>query len=139
MPFGSFSIVIASSKSRACSPSIVTVGDVAEVGAAADVRSLRPRRRAAIASAIASARVRVGDAVLADDDLGVDAGRVDVAEHLDDAADRRRASAVGQRVSSTITISPGVGAAFLPGGIEDVHQHAAIERHDVAHAVSSRS
>ena len=37
--------------------------------------------------------VRVGDAVLADDDLGVDAGLVDVAEHLDDAAERRRASA----------------------------------------------
>ena len=34
--------------------------------------------------------VLVGDAVLADDDLGVDARRVDVAEHLDDAADAGR-------------------------------------------------
>ena len=41
--------------------------------------------------------VLVGDAVLADDDLVVDAGLVDVAEHFDDAAERaaRRASASG--------------------------------------------
>ena len=42
--------------------------------------------------------------------------------------------AVGQRVSSTITISPGDGAAFLARRHEDVHQHAAVERRDVAHA-----
>ena len=42
---------------------------------------------------------------------------------------------VGQRVSSTVTISPGDGAAFLARRNEDVHQHAAIERRDVAHAV----
>ena len=51
--------------------------------------------------------VLVGDAVLADDDLGVDAGLVDVAEHFDDAAERA-ARGVGQRVISTTTMSPGL-------------------------------
>ena len=32
----------------------------------------------------------------------------------------------------------GRGAAFLAGRNEDVHQHAAVERHDVAHAVGPR-
>ena len=41
--------------------------------------------------------VLVGNAVFADDDLVVDARLVDVAEHLDDPAERaaRRASAIG--------------------------------------------
>ena len=66
--------------------------DVPEVGAAADVARPTPTPPRRTASATASRTVRVRDAVLADDDLGVDAGRVDVAEHVGDAAERRRAS-----------------------------------------------
>ena len=79
-------------------------------------------------------RVRVGNAVLADDDLGVDAGRVDVAEHLGDAADRaaRRGRPARQLDGHHLARRR---AAFLPRRHEDVHQHAPIERHDVAHAV----
>ena len=77
--------------------------------------------------------MRVGDAVLADDDLGVDAGRVDVAEHLGDAADgaARRRRPARQLDDDHLA---GRRAAFLPRRDDDVHQHAAIERHDVAHA-----
>ena len=78
--------------------------------------------------------MRVGDAVLADDDLGVDARRVDVAEHLGDAAD---GAARGGRPARQLDGDHLAGrrAAFLARRHEDVHQHAPIERHDVAHAV----
>ena len=132
-PFGSFSIVIASSKSRACSPSIVTVGTRAEVGPAADV-ALRNGGAEPDRFGDRLRRMRVGNAVLADDDLGVDAGRVDVAEHLGDAADR---AARGGRPARQLDRHHLAGrrAAFLARRDDDVHQHAAIERRDVAHAV----
>ena len=81
--------------------------------------------------------VRVGDAVLADDDLGVDARRIDVAEHFRHAADRaaRRGRPPGQFHGHHLA---GRRAAFLSRRDEDVHQHAAVERHDVAHAVRAR-
>ena len=66
----------------------------AEVGAPLDValadRAAEPSR---LRDRLVA--VHVGDAVLADDDLRVDAGRVDGAQHFDDAAERRtrRASA----------------------------------------------
>ena len=44
-------------------------------------------------------------------------GRVDVAQHLGDAADRA-ARGVGQRVSSTVTISPGDAPPSWPGGMK---------------------
>ena len=116
-PFGSLSIVIASSKSRACSPSIVTVGT--------SRKSVRPRMSRSDTVGPEAHRfgdrlggVRVGNAVLADDDLGVDAGRVDVAEHLGDAADGAARVEVGHRVSSTVTISPGDAPPSWPGGMK---------------------
>src|SRR6185436_10456161 len=71
---------------------------------------------------------------LADDDLGVDAGRVDVAEHVDDASDRaaRLRRPPGQLDADH---DARIGAALLARRDEDVHEHAAIEGHDVAHAV----
>jgi hypothetical protein len=51
----------------------------------------------------------------ADDNLGVDARRVDVTEHVGDAASAPRAD-VGHRVSSTMTISPGDAPPSCPGG-----------------------
>ena len=86
------------------------------------------------ASATASGGVRVGNAVLADDDLGVDARRVDVAEHFGDAADgaARRGRPARELDDDHLARRR---AAFLAGRHEDVHQHAPIERHDVAHAV----
>ena len=107
---------------------------VAEVGAAADV-ALR-RRVAPSADGLGDRlrRVRVGNAVLPDDDLGVDARRVDVAEHFGDPADgaARRGRPARQLDDHHLARRR---AAFLTRRDEDVHQHAAIERHDVAHAV----
>ena len=66
--------------------------DGAEVGAALDVLGLDHRSEAGrLGHGVVA--VRVVDPVLADDHLEVDAGRVDVAEHLDDAARPGRASA----------------------------------------------
>src|SRR5262249_29825135 len=78
--------------------------------------------------------VLVGYAVLADDDLGVDARRIDVAEDLGDVADRaaRRRRPARQLDDHHLARRR---AAFLSGRHDDVHQHAAIERGDVAHAV----
>ena len=66
---------------------------VAEVGAASDVAFSETADAETHRFGDRVGGVGVGDAVLADDDLGVDAGRVDVAEHLGHAADgaaRRR-------------------------------------------------
>ena len=132
LPFGSRSIVIASSKSRACSPSIVTVGTRR--------KSVRPRMSfsetvvpSRTASATASAACASGIAPLADDDLGVDAGCVDVAEHVGDAADRAARGGRPARQLDDHHLSRR-RAAFLARRDDDVHQHAAIEWRDVAHA-----
>ena len=107
--------------------------DVAEVGAPADV-ALGYRSALLDGFGDGLGRVRVGNAVLADDDFGVDAGRIDVAEHVGHAADR---AARGRRPARELDDDHLAGrrAAFLPGRDEDVHEHAAIERHDVSHAV----
>src|SRR5262249_28108464 len=108
-------------------------GHAAEVGAAADV-ALRHLRAHIHRFGYRFARVLVGNAVLANDDLGIDARGVDVAEDVGDVADRapRRRRPARQLDDHHLA---GRGAAFLPGRHEDVHQHAAIERGDVTHAV----
>ena len=60
--------------------------------------------------------VLVGDAILADDDLGVDARLFDAAENFNDAAEGARAE-VGHRVISTVTMSPGSASLCSPDGI----------------------
>src|SRR5262245_33311328 len=76
----------------------------------------------------------VGDAELADDDLGIDARRVDIAEDVghasDRAARRRRPSRQFDRHHFARR-----GAALLTGRHKDVHQDAAIERDDETHTV----
>ncbi len=77
--------------------------------------------------------VRVGNAVLADDDLDIDAGRVDVAEHFDDAADRiagggRPANDFGGDHVARLR------AVRIAAGHLDVEHDAAIERRDEAEA-----
>ena len=76
--------------------------DRTEVGAAGDVRwpDLGPQAPRLFDGLVA---VLVGNAVLADDDLDVDAGLVDVAEHFDDAAER---AARGGRPSSDLDRRP---------------------------------
>ena len=61
-------------------------------------------------------------------------GAFDVAQHFGDAADR---GARGRRPARQLHRHHLAGrrAAFLAGRNEDVHQHASIERRDVAHAV----
>ena len=83
---------MASSKSRACSPSMVTVGSWPEIGAAAQIALVQDRAEAPrfLDGLVA---VHVGDVVLADDDLRVDAGGVDRTEDLDDPPERRAGSA----------------------------------------------
>ncbi len=77
--------------------------------------------------------VRVGDAVLADDDLGIDARRVDVADHLDDLADRsaRRRRPTGDGGRDHVVR---LRVALLAGRDLDVHDQAPIEGHDKAGA-----
>ena len=62
-------------------------GNGAEIGAAIDVLGLDHRSEAGRLGD-GGVAVRVVDPVLADDHLQIDAGRVDVAEHLDDATRR---------------------------------------------------
>ena len=89
-----------------------------------------PRRVASVDRGVA---VRVVDPVLADDDLEVDAGRVDVAEHLDDAAGgaarRRRPARDRDRHHLARLGALGLGRLDL-----DVDQDLLVERHDVAEA-----
>ena len=77
--------------------------------------------------------VRVGDAVLADDDFGVDARRVDVADDLDDLADR---AAGGRRPSRDRGRDHVVRlrVALVARRNLDVHDQPAIERDDEAAA-----
>src|SRR5204863_6846414 len=72
-----------------------------------------------------------------DDDFGVDPGRVDVAEHFGDAADRAARGGRPPRQLDADHLAR-FGAAFLSRRDEDVHQHAAIERHDVTHALRAQ-
>ena len=134
LPFGSRSIEIASSKSRACSPSIVTVGHVAEVRAALRCRVSRtgraqpPSLRRSTAS-----RVRVGQAVLADDDRRVHTRRVDRPEHLRHAAERRPRRRRPPRDFGRDHLA-GRRAARVAFGHLHVHRQASIERHHEARA-----
>ena len=77
--------------------------------------------------------VRVGDAVLADDDLGVDARLVDVAEHLEHLADR---SARRRRPAGDVDRDHVVRlrVALLAGRDLDVHDQPPVEGHDEARA-----
>ena len=107
-------------------------GQIAEVGAPAEIAlGDRPAQPDGFGDGVP--RMRVGNAVLADDDFGVDAGCIDVAEHLGDAPD---GSARGGRPPCQLDHHhlAGRGAALLAGWDEDVHQDAPIERHDVPHA-----
>jgi hypothetical protein len=107
--------------------------DVAKIGSATDV-AIRYRPAEPHRFGHRFVGVRVGDTVLADDDLGVDARCVDVAQHLGDASDGaarggRPARELGQHHLARRR------AAFLAGRHEDVHEDAPIERHDVPHAI----
>ncbi len=78
--------------------------------------------------------VAIGNVELADDDLDVDAGIVDVAQHLDDPPHRiarrgRPADDLHRHHLPRLRLA-GAGAF----GDVDVHQHAAVERHDERHA-----
>ena len=77
--------------------------------------------------------MRVGNPPFADDDLGVDARCVDVAEHIGDPADRAPGGSRPARQLDDHHLSRRC-AAFLTRRDDDVHQHAAIEWRDVAHA-----
>ena len=101
------------------------------------VRPARSRSRISVpsrrASSIGLLAVRVGDAVLADDDLGVDAGRVDVADDLDDLADRsarRRRPARDRGRDHVVRL----GVALVARRNLDVHDQPAIEWDDEAGA-----
>ena len=106
---------------------------VAEIGAAPNV-AVGDRRPETDRLGNRFVGMRVGNAPLADDDLGVDAGRVDVAEHFGHAPDR---AARRRRPARELDADhqSRIGAAFLARRNEDIHQDPAIERHDVSHAV----
>ncbi len=78
--------------------------------------------------------MRVRNAVLADDDLGVDARRVDVAEDARDPAERGPHRRRPPRNLDGHHLA-GSGAGILSRLDDDIHQHAAIEWHDMSHAV----
>src|SRR5260370_28671553 len=75
----------------------------------------------------------VGNPPLADDDLGIDAWRVDVAEDVRHATDGASGGGwpPGELDDDHFA---GRRAALLARRHDDVHQHAPIERRDVAHA-----
>ena len=77
--------------------------------------------------------VLVGNAELADDDLGVDARRVDVAEHFLDAAKR---TAAGRRPARDLDQDHvrRLGLAAIVRRNLDVHDHPPVERDDEAEA-----
>ncbi len=79
-------------------------------------------------------RVRVGNAPLADDDFGVDARLVDVAEHFGDPTDCAARGGRPPRELDDHHVARRC-AAFLARRNEDVHQHAPVERRNVPHAV----
>ena len=77
--------------------------------------------------------MRVRNAVLADDDLGIDARSVDVSEHFGHAADRAARRGGPARELDDHHVA-GRCAALLTGRDEDVHQDPPVERYDVAHS-----
>ncbi len=77
--------------------------------------------------------VRRDDAVLAQDDLGVDARLVDAAEHLRHPAERRTRGRRPPRDLDRHHVARR-GAVALAVRDLDVHDQPAIERHDEAHA-----
>ena len=104
--------------------------DRTEVGPSAEVSFLdRPAKARGLLDRLVG--VRVGDAVLANDDLRVDAGLVDPAEHFDHASDRPARRRRPPRDLDEHHLA-GFGRRRLPGRHMDVGQHAAVERHDVA-------
>ncbi len=107
-------------------------GDGAEVGAALDVLGLDHRSEAG-GLGDGGVAVRVVDPVLADDHLEVDAGRIDVAEHLDDAPGRaaRRRRPAGDRDRHHLAGLRALGLGRLD---LDVDQDLLVERDDVAEA-----
>ena len=124
--------MIASSKSRACSPSIVTVTCGTEIGPALEVALLD--RRAEPAGLLDRVLAVPGDdAVLSQDDLGVDSGLVDAAEHLDHPSERtaRGGRPLGDFDRHHVARRR---VLALAGGNLDVHDQPAVERHDEAPA-----
>ena len=117
-------------------PSVLAVDGhrrhAAEVGAAADVVF---RNGGAEADGLGDRfrRMRVGNPPFADDDLGVDAWCVDVAEHIGDPADGAPRGGRPARQLDDHHLSRR-RAALLTRRDDDVHQHAAVEWRDVAHA-----
>ena len=107
--------------------------DAAEIGPPADV-ALRDGRAEPDRFRDGLGPVRVGNAVLPDDDFRVDARRVDVAEHLGDPADRAARGGRPPRQFHRDHLARR-RAALLARRDDDVHQHAPVERHDVSHAV----
>ena len=106
--------------------------DTAEIGAALDVALLhgQPEPRRLVDGVL---RVRVRDVELADDDLRVDAGLVDAAEHFDDASDRTARRGRPARDLDDHHLAR-LGRRPLPRRHVHVGQHATVERHDVAEA-----
>src|SRR5262245_24545605 len=76
----------------------------------------------------------VGDAVLANDDLCVDAGVVDVAKNFGDTPAGASSRCWPARQLDAHHFS-WRGAAFLTSGYDNVHENAPIEWNDVAHPV----
>ena len=76
--------------------------------------------------------VRIGDAVLADDDFGVDAGLLDVAQHVEHASER---AARRRRVPRDLDHDHVARARVMAllAGDHHVHDHLAVERHQEAH------
>src|SRR5215831_13354333 len=77
--------------------------------------------------------MRVGDVVFANDDFGVDAGRVNLPQHVRDAP-YRAASRRGPTRNLHRHHLAGRRAAFVSRRNENIHEHAPVEWHDVAHA-----
>ena len=82
--------------------------------------------------------VRVGNAVLADDDLRVDARRVDVAQHVGDPPDRAASLGRPPRQLDGDHLARR-STALLAGRDDDIHEHAAVERHHIPIPLWSRS
>ena len=107
--------------------------DAAEIGAPADV-ALRDGGAEPNRFGDGLRPVRVGNAVLPDDDFRVDARRVDIAQHFGDPADGAPRGGRPSRQFHRHHLARR-RAALLSRRDDDVHQHAPIERHDVSHAV----
>ena len=101
-----------------------------EVGPAGHL--VRPyRERHALRLLLHLRRERVGQAVLGDDDLEVDTGVGEVAQHLGDPPHGVAGGGGRPRHVRRDHLARD-GAAFLAGRDEELVQHAAVERHHVA-------